>query len=70
VAGYPAFYSYAYPAPEGFASQPVTPREAFFDPKAGEFLLPYGVVRNAPDPERALLSFLDTTYDAAARLAH
>jgi hypothetical protein len=67
---YPAFYSYAYPTPDGFASQPVTPREAFFDAKAGEFLLPYSAVRNAPDPEQVLLSFLDSTYDAAARLAH
>jgi Family of unknown function (DUF5996) len=67
---YPAFYSYAYPTPEGFSAQPVAPSEAFFDPKAGEFLLPYSVVRNAPDPDQALLSFLDTTYDAAARLAH
>jgi hypothetical protein len=67
---YPAFYSYAYPAPDGFSAQPVTPREAFFDTKAGEFLLPYSAVRNAPDPEQVLLSFLDSTYDAAARLAH
>src|SRR6195256_95152 len=67
---YPAFYSYAYPAPDGFASQPVTPREAFFDAKAGEFLMPYSAVRNAPDPERTLLSFLDSTYEAAARLGH
>ena len=66
---YPAFYSYAYPAPEGFSAQPVAPSEAFFDPKAGEFLLPYNVVRHAPDPEEALLTFLDSTYDAAARLA-
>src|SRR3984893_7919976 len=43
---YPAFYSYAYPAPNGFSAQPVTPREAFFDTKAGEFLLPYSVVRD------------------------
>src|SRR6185312_13350050 len=67
---YAAFYSYAYPTPEGFSAQPVAPREAFFDAKAGEFLLPYSVVRNASDPDQVLLSFLDTTYDAAARLAH
>ena len=67
---YAAFYSYAYPTPEGFSAQPVVPRDAFFDAKAGEFLLPYSVVRNAPDPDQALLSFLDTTYDAAARLGH
>jgi hypothetical protein len=67
---YAAFYSYTYPTPEGFSAQPVVPRDAFFDAKAGEFLLPYSVVRNAPDPDQALLSFLDTTYDAAARLGH
>ena len=67
---YPAFYSYAYPAPEGFSSQRVTPDEAFFDQKAGEFILPYSVVRNASDPDQALLGFLEETYDAAARLAH
>ena len=67
---YPAFYSYAYPTPEGFSAQPVAPAEAFFDAKAGEFLLPYSVVRNAPDPEQTLLSFLEATYDAAARLAN
>jgi hypothetical protein len=65
---YPAFYSYAYPAPAEFSVQPVAPAEAFFDQKAGEFLLPYSVVRNAPEPDQMLLSFLETTYDAAARL--
>ena len=67
---YAAFYSYAYPTPAGFSAQPVAPPQAFFDAKAGEFLLPYSVVRNASDPDQVLLSFLDTSYDAAARLAH
>jgi hypothetical protein len=67
---YPAFYSYAYPVPEGFSSQRITPEEAFFDQKAGEFILPYSAVRNAPDPDRSLLGFLETTYDAAAHLDH
>jgi len=66
---YPAFYSYAYPAPEGFSTQRVTPGEAFFDETAGEFILPYSAIRDAPDPDQVLLSFLESTYDAAARLA-
>jgi hypothetical protein len=66
---YPAFYSYAYPAPEGFSSQRVTPDEGFFDEKSGEYILPYSVVRNAADPDQTLLGFLESTYDAAARLA-
>ena len=64
----PAFYSYAYPAPDGFSAQRVAPDEAFFDETAGEFILPYDAVRNASDAEATLLAFLDTTYDAAARL--
>jgi hypothetical protein len=66
--GFPAFYSYAYPTPEGFGEQAVTPGEAYFDASLGEFLLPYEAVRNAADPDQALLGFLQSTYDAAARL--
>lgn len=65
---FPAFYSYAYPTPPGFSSERVTPDAAFFHDKAGEFILPYDAVRSAPDPDQALLGFLETTYDAAARL--
>jgi hypothetical protein len=65
---YPAFYSYAYPAPDGFAAATVKPAEAFFSKLLGEFILPYDAVRNAPDPERALMEFLQSTYDAAADL--
>ena len=63
-----AFYSYAYPTPEGFAQANVGPAEAFFHPKLGEFILPYEVVRNAGDPDRMLLEFLWSTYEAAATL--
>ena len=63
---YPAFYSYAYPAPVGFATSKVRPSEAFFDADMGEFLLPYDAVRNSTDPDAALLSFLNSTYEAAA----
>lgn len=67
--GEPAFYSYAYPAPPGFATAPVQPAQAYFHAALGEFILPYEAVRSAPDPERALLSFLQSTYEAAAKLA-
>ncbi len=60
------FYSYAYPVPEGFSAQPVLPDAAYFDTTLGEFLLPYEAVRLSPDPEGALLSFLTSTYAAAA----
>lgn len=63
-----AFYSYAYPAPDGFAEYRIAPREAFYSKDEGEFLLPYEAVRTAPDPDQALLEFLQTTYEAAAEL--
>lgn len=60
------FYAYAYPEPDGFASHPVDPRAASYHPDIGEFLLPYEAVRTADDPERTLLEFLQTSYEAAA----
>jgi Family of unknown function (DUF5996) len=66
---YPAFYSYAYPAPDGFATAPVRPDAAFFHEAMGEFILPYDAVRNAAAPDAALLDFLQSTYEAAANAA-
>ncbi|VTU14431.1 hypothetical protein SRS16CHR_01090 [Variovorax sp. SRS16] len=64
-----AFYSYAYPTPEGFDRAVVEPAGAVWAPAMGEWLLPYDVVRSAADPDAALLRFLETTYRAAASLA-
>jgi hypothetical protein len=64
-----AFYSYCYPTPAGFATTAVAPAEARFDPRLGEFLLPYDAVRVADDPDAALLTFLQATYEAAANSA-
>jgi hypothetical protein len=65
----PSFYAYAYPTPEGFASAGLSPAQARFDAELGEFLLPYDAVRTAADPDAVLLSFLQSTYEAAADLA-
>jgi hypothetical protein len=62
-----AFYSYAYPVPEGFSASPVRPGTAVFSEMLGEFILPYDAVRAAPDPDVALLAFLQSTYEAAAK---
>ncbi|MGB3136154.1 MAG: DUF5996 family protein [Nodosilinea sp.] len=67
--GYPAFYSYAYPVPEGFKEQPVQPAAAFFHDDLGEFVLPYDAVREADNPDQTLLNFLHSTYHAAAHRA-
>lgn len=66
---YPAFYSYAYPAPEGFSAARVKPDAAFWSKELGEFILPYDAVRTAQEPTRELLAFLQSTYEAAADLA-
>ncbi|HEY3294990.1 MAG TPA: DUF5996 family protein [bacterium] len=67
--GEPAFYAYAYPEPAGFKTYPVKPTEAFYSPEIGEFLLPYNAVRTGTAPDQAVLSFLQSTYEAAAETA-
>ena len=64
-----SFYSYAYPEPDGFANWSVEPSAAYYDPELGEFLLPYEKVRTSPTPDDDVLSFLQSTYEAAADLA-
>jgi len=64
----PVFYSYAYPEPAGFSAAAVRPEAASYSPDLHEFLLPYEEVRKAPSPEKMLLEFLESTYDAAAGL--
>jgi hypothetical protein len=64
-----AFYSYAYPEPPGFRAAKLQPSAAHFDASLGEFLLPYASLRAAADPERALLEFLQSSYEAAADAA-
>lgn len=70
VAAEPIFYSYAYPEPDGFRIARILPGPAWFDEKLGEFVVPYSVVRAAADPEAELMTFLHSTYEAAATLAH
>jgi hypothetical protein len=64
----PVFYAYAYPAPQGFRDYPVQPQEAFYSSDLQEFILPYEAVRQADDPDALLLTFLQSTYEAAANL--
>lgn len=66
---YAVFYSYAYPEPTDFSLAPVKPAAAFYSPELREFLLPYDAVRQSPSPDATLLDFLQTSYEAAAKLA-
>jgi hypothetical protein len=65
----PFFYSYAYPAPDGFRDAPVRPTAATWNEAFGEFILPYEALRTVSDPDGMLLDFLQSTYEAAADLA-
>jgi hypothetical protein len=67
--GEAAFYSYAYPEPDGYRERPVQPEAAYYLDEMGEFVLPYEAVRTADDPDATLLAFLQSTYAAAADLA-
>src|SRR5690242_1303066 len=64
-----AFYSYIYPEPEGFKEAHIEPSGAYYHKELGEFILPYETVQRAENPGKILLSFLQSTYNAAADLA-
>lgn len=65
-----AFYCYAAPEPPGLAQQRVLPQAAFYHPELKEFILMYADVRRAQSPQRMLLEFLQSTYEAGATLAN
>jgi hypothetical protein len=66
--GKAAFYSYAYPEPQGFASAPTFPDTTYYDESLGQHILPYDAVRLAKSPDDDLVRYLVSTYEAAANL--
>jgi len=68
--GEPAFYSYAYPEPAGFADALVLPDGAFYSQEFREFILPYEFARRSAAPDQTVLQFLESTYAAAADLGY
>jgi len=62
------FYSYAYPTPAGFAAARILPTP-HITTQASENSAAYDAIRRAADPEATLMSFLESTYRAAADLA-
>jgi len=65
----PAFYSYTAPEPPGFKTYPIRPAPALYHTGLSEFVLMYDDIRTASSPERELMEFLQTTYEAGANLA-
>ena len=67
---FPAFYAYAYPSDMEFGKQKVQPKEAFWSNEMGEYFLKYEDVQKSADPEKVLLSFLQSTYEAAVNTSN
>jgi hypothetical protein len=60
--GKAAFYAYAHPAPEAFASASLDPAAARWDGKLGEYLLDWEDVRTGSDPRRTTLTFAQSVF--------
>jgi hypothetical protein len=66
--GQAAFYCYAAPAPKGLEGAIIEPAKAGYNKALGEFIYLYDDVRREPSPEEALLTFLQSSYEAGATL--
>lgn len=64
----PAFFSYAYPKPDGLEKASIKPVAAAWHDGMGEFILRYEDVRRSPSPRQDVLDFLASTYEAASTL--
>ncbi|MGB7406474.1 MAG: DUF5996 family protein [Pacificimonas sp.] len=62
-----AIYAYTYPAVEAFKNKPVRPGNASWHDGLGEYVLPYEALRKADDPDAALMTFLQSTYEVGAK---
>ena len=65
----PILYAYMSPAPPGLNDATILPSAARFDTALGEFVLPYGEVCSAPNPDATVLQFFESTFSASAALA-
>jgi hypothetical protein len=68
-----AFYSYTTPEPPGLPyvvdQKKILPPETFYSSEMKEFFLLYEDVRKTDSPEKTLMDFCQTTYEAGATLA-
>jgi hypothetical protein len=64
----PAYYSYTVPQPAGIEKEQIRPAAARWSGQLSEFILMYDDVRHSESPEQTLYEFLESTYDAGARL--
>jgi hypothetical protein len=66
----PSFYSYTHPSPDGLDAEPLEPAAANWNLRLGtpQALLAYEAIRTAADPATDLLRFLESSYQAGAKL--
>lgn len=66
-----AFYSYTYPSPDELDAEPLAPASARWQDSNGSpmAMLMYDDLRQEADPRAALLSFLESAYQAGAKRA-
>jgi hypothetical protein len=63
-----AFYAYAHPAPEGFASAQLDPPAARWDGALGEYVLDWDEVCTSPDPHATALAFARSAFRHACQV--
>jgi hypothetical protein len=61
----PAFYAFAYPAPDGFKDGELAPDAAHWDGDLGEFILDWEDIRTSPDPRALGLDFAQSAFQHA-----
>jgi Family of unknown function (DUF5996) len=65
----PAFYSFTYPQPAGIKDAEIRSSSSRWDVAMGEFILDYDDLRQSKDPDRDLLSFFQSAFDAGRERA-
>jgi hypothetical protein len=60
-----AFYAYANPAPEGFATATLSPPSAYWNATLGEYILDWTDVCSSPDPHAAGVQFARSVFSHA-----
>ena len=62
---HPAFYAYAHPAPEGFATATLSQTDARWEATLGEYILDWDDARAHPDPHQVALAFARSVFQHA-----
>ncbi|MBN3518856.1 hypothetical protein JYB62_02475 [Algoriphagus lutimaris] len=65
----PVYYAYIYPNSPDFQNQKIQPSAAYWNESMGEFMLKYEDVRSSSNPSETLLSFLQSSYEAACKVS-